>query len=132
MQNAIFEPLYSLIGDEIKSYFLLEEHFNGSYHFPYNISPLAFLQYNEEKIYQKISQIGWKVPQDTDPNSTNCVINTFAISAHKKNFNFHPYIFELAKLVREGYMNRDIALEKINKSESAEIIALVEKKLGLK
>lgn len=132
MQNAIFEPLYMLVGDEIKPYFLEEAHFNGSYHFPYNISPLAFLEYSEEKIYQKISQLGWEAPQDTDANSTNCLINSFAIRIHKKQFNFHPYVFELAKLVREGYLNRDIALEKINKAEDTETVALVKNKLGIK
>ncbi len=132
MQNAIFEPLYMLVGDEIKPYFLEEAHFNGSYHFPYNISPLAFLEYSEEKIYQKISQLGWEAPQDTDANSTNCLINSFAIRIHKKQFNFHPYVFELAKLVREGYLNRDIALEKINKAEDTATVALVKNKLGIK
>jgi len=132
MQKTIFEPLYNIIGDEIKPYFLEESHFNSSYHFPYNISPLAFLEYNEEKIYQKIYQLGWEAPQDTDANSTNCLINSFAICIHKKQFNFHPYVFELAKLAREGYLNRDIALEKINKAEDAETVALVKNKLGMK
>jgi len=132
MQKAIFEPLYRLVGDKIKPYFLEEAHFSDSYHFPYNISPLAFLEYDEEKVYQKISQYGWEAPQDTDANSTNCLLNSFAIGIHKKQFGFHPYAFELAKLVREGYMNRDLALEKINKAEDPKTVALVQNKLGIK
>jgi len=132
MQKTIFEPLYNIVGDKIKPYFLEESHFNGSYHFPYNISPLAFLEYNEEKIYQEIYQLGWKAPQDTDANSTNCLINSFGIRIHKNQFNFHPYVFELAKLVREGYLNRDTALEKIFKIEDPETVALVQNKLGIK
>ena len=132
MQKAIFEPLYKLAGNEIKPYFLEEEHFSSSYRFPYNISPLAFLEYDEEKVYQKISQYGWKAPKDTDANSTNCLLNSFAIGVHKEQFSFHPYAFELGKLVREGYMNRDLALEKINKAEDPETVALVQNKLGIK
>lgn len=132
MQKTILEPLQQIVGDKIKPYFLEEKHFNESYHFPYNINPLAFLEYNEEKIHQRISQLGWIAPQDTDANSTNCLLNSYANSIHKQQFNFHPYAFELAKLVREGHLNRDIALERINKIEDTETITLVEKKLGIK
>lgn len=132
MQKAIFEPLYKLAGNEIKPYFLEEVHFSDSYRFPYNISPLAFLEYDEKKVYQNISQYGWEAPKDTDANSTNCLLNSFAIGVHKKQFSFHPYSFELAKLVREGYMNRDLALEKINKVEDPKTVTLVQNKLGIK
>jgi len=132
MQKAIFEPLYNIVGDKIKPYFLEEKHFNGSYNFPYNISPLAFLEYNEEKIFQKITQLGWKAPQDTDANSTNCLLNSFANSVHKEQFNFHPYAFEQAKLVREGYTSRDIALEKLTQTEDQNTVEMVKNKLGIK
>ena len=131
MQNVIFEPLYKLAGDEIKPYFLEGAYFNDSYRYPYNINPLAFLEYDEEKIYKKILQFGWKAPVGTDSNSTNCFLNSFAIAVHKGQFKFHPYVFELAKLVREGYLKREEALEKINKPESEETIELVKKKLGI-
>ena len=131
MQKTIFEPLYNIAGDKIKPYFLEDFHFEGSYNFPYNISPLAFLEYNEEIIHHKISQLGWEPPHDTDANSTNCLLNSFGICVHKEQFNFHPYVFELAKLVREGHLNRDIALERINRIEDPETIAFVKNKLGL-
>lgn len=132
MQKTIFDPLYKLVGNKIKPYFLEESHFNGSYQFPYNISPLAFLEYNEEKIFETISKLGWKIPKDTDSNSTNCLLNSYAIYSHKKQFNFHPYAFELAKLVREGYMDRSLALEKLIQIEDPATVALVQKKLGIK
>ena len=132
MQEAIFEPLYHIVGDAIKPYFLEEKHFNGSYRFPYNIHPLAFLGYNEEKVYETIYKYGWKAPQDTDANSTNCLLNSYANVVHKKQFHFNPYSLELANLVREGYLNRELALEKINEIEDPETVAFVQKKLGLK
>lgn len=132
MQSQIYNALYKIVGDDLKPYFLEESHFNGSYNFPYNISPLAFLEYDEEKIIKKISEYGWESPKDTDSNSSNCLLNSFANNVHKKQFNFHPYAFELGKLVREGHMKREYALEKINKIEDQLTIKDVQKKLGLK
>jgi len=131
MQNVIYEPLSKLVGDEINQYFLETKHFDNFNQFSYNINPMAFLEYNEEKIYRKISQFGWKAPQETDANSTNCLLNSFANVVHKKQFNFHPYAFEMAKLIREGYIDRKKALEKIMKEEDFKTIGLVKKKLGL-
>jgi len=130
-QEAIYRPMHKIVGDELNPYFLEKKHFSGSYNFPYNISPLAFLDYDEKKIYQKISKLGWKAPKDTDANSTNCLINSYAIQVHKNQFKFHPYAFELGKLVREGYMDRETALTKINKSLDEETIKLVKNKLGV-
>jgi tRNA(Ile)-lysidine synthase TilS/MesJ len=132
MQKAVFSPLYNIAGEKIKRFFLEEKHFDGSYNFPYNISPLAFLEYNEEKLYEKIQKFGWKAPQDTDANSTNCLLNSYANTVHKKQFNFHPYAFEQAKLVREGYLDRETALEKINQICDKNTMIYVKKKLGIK
>ena len=49
---------------------------------------------------------------------------------HKKQFGFHPYASEMAKLVREGYLERSIALERINKTEDKEIVTLVQRRLN--
>jgi len=40
MQKSVFEPLYKIAGNEIRPYFLEEQHFKDSNSFPYNISPL--------------------------------------------------------------------------------------------
>jgi tRNA(Ile)-lysidine synthase TilS/MesJ len=131
-QKTIFEPLYKLVGDEIKPYFLEDRHFNNGYDFPYNIHPLAFLEYNEGKIYQKISQLGWIAPQDTDANSTNCLLNSFANAVHKNQFNFHPYAFEIARMVRIGVMSREEGMCKIyNNEKDSKIVNLVKVKLGV-
>ncbi len=132
MQKVLFEPMYKIAGDGIKPYFLEENHFNGSYKFPYNINPLAFEEYNEKKIYQEISQWGWEAPKDTDANSTNCRLNSLANVVHKRQFEYNPYVFELSKLVRTGYLSRTLALEKINTVEDPRIVKLVQEKLGIK
>ncbi len=131
MQNAVREPLFKIVGEKINPYFLEEPHFQRSELFPYNISPLAFLDYDEEKIFRKIEKLGWGRPLDTDSNSTNCLLNSFANSVHKQRFGFHPYAFELAKLVREGYMDRQEALNRIDVPEDSNTVNLVKRKLGL-
>jgi tRNA(Ile)-lysidine synthase TilS/MesJ len=130
-QKAAYDPLYEIAGDKIKPFFLEQKHFSDAYDFPYNVSPLAFLDYNEEEIYAKIDQIGWKAPKNIDANTTNCLLNSYANMIHRDRYGYHPYVFELAKLVREGYMERSHALEKLNEPEILETIDLVKKKLEL-
>lgn len=131
MQNAIFDPLYKIVGEEIKPYFLDQHHFEKDCEFPYNISPLAFLEYDEDKIFKNMQDLGWKKPKGTDPNSTNCLLNGFANIIHKEKFGFHPYALELANLVREGYLDRQEALNRINAPEDSNTINWVRRKLGL-
>ena len=131
MQKVLYDPLYQIVGSEIKPYFLEDKHFEDSYRFPYYIHPLAFLDYNEEAIYQNISRLGWETPEDVDANSTNCLLNSFANVVHKQRFGFHPYAFELANLVREGYLDRVTALRRLNEQENPHIVAMVKEKLGV-
>lgn len=131
MQKTLFDPLHRIAGDDIRPYFLEEKHFSGSYRFPYNIHPLAFMDYSEEHIYEHISRLGWKAPEDVDANSTNCLLNSFANVVHINRFGFHPYAFELANLVREGYLDRSSALDKLRQMENPESTALARERLGL-
>lgn len=131
MQDMFYTPLYRIAGNAIEPYFLKDEHFNGSYHFPYYIHPLAFLDYNEEEVYRVISHMEWKAPEDVDANSTNCLLNSFANVEHKKRFGFHPYAFELANLVREGYMERTVALERLNRQENPHVISMIKERMSL-
>lgn len=130
-QRTVYEPLHELVGDKINPFFLEERHFKDSYSFPYNVSPLAFRNYNEEQIYAKMEEMGWEAPQDIDANTTNCLLNSFANIIHKERYGFHPYVFELAKLVREGYMGRETALKKLNEPECAHTVDEVKKKLNI-
>jgi len=131
MQKTLFDPLHKIAGDDIRPYFLEEKHFTGDYRFPYNIHPLAFLDYSEDDIYRYISRFGWKAPEDVDANSTNCLLNSFANVVHVNRFGFHPYASELANLVREGYMDRSSALDKLRQMENPESTALAKRRLGI-
>lgn len=130
-QSAILKPLSGIAGDEVNSYFLGEEHFAMTERFPYNVHPLAFLDYNEERIIKEIGEIGWKAPDDTDSNSTNCLLNAFANDVHIKRFKFHPYVWEIANMVRAGVMGREEGYEKIYGEQPPELLEIAKRKLGL-
>ena len=131
MQKTLCHPLREVAGSDIRPYFLEDKHFSDPYRFPYNIHPLAFLDYNEEEIYQNVARLGWKAPQDVDATSTHCLLNSFANVVHKKRFGFHPYVFELANLVRKGYLDRTIALDRLHQKEDRHIIEMVKEKLAI-
>jgi len=130
MQEALKGPMSKVVGDDINPYFLEERHFNDTSKFPYNINPLAFLEYSEEKIFETINKLGWKAPDDTDANSTNCLLNSYANILHIDQFGYHPYAFEIANLVRENIIDRDSAIKRLNKNDNFEVVEYVKQKLS--
>jgi len=100
--------------------------------FPYNIHPLAFFEYDEEKIKRELDAIGWRLPTNTDTNSTNCLLNAFANHCHIERHKFHPYVWEIANMVRQGVMTRDEGIEKIYSPQNEEQVKYARQKLGLK
>ncbi|CAL7959605.1 conserved hypothetical protein [Gammaproteobacteria bacterium] len=92
--------------------------------------PFSNDNYSEKQVIDKIHSIGWKKPNNTDGNSTNCLLNAYAIHRHKKKYEFHPYALELAYLVRNNLMDREEALSRIVQDEDAQLIEYVEKKLN--
>lgn len=121
-QKAIYEPLHKIAGDSINPYFLTSEHFSQPERFPHNIHPLAFLEYNEGKIFKRLYELGWEKPSDTDANSSNCTVNALANQIHKDRYGFHPYVWEIANMVRSSAMTRDEGLEKIERSEDQNMV----------
>jgi len=112
-QQAILNPLRELVGDEIEVYFLQEKHYAHPEKFPYNIHPMAWEFYDEAVILKEIQKIGWVAPTDTDSNSTNCLLNAFANRVHLQKYGFHPYVWEIANMVRRGDMSREDGYTKI-------------------
>ena len=130
-QKALKDPMGKIVGDDIDKYFLSEEQFENKDIFPYNVSPLAFMEYDEHKILEKIKLFGWHAPEDVDKNSTNCLLNSFANKVHIDKYGFHPYAFEIAGMVREGVMTREEGLEKVSGVGSEETIEFAKTKLGI-
>ena len=129
-QKLIYDPLYKIAGQAINPYFVTPEQFTKPEKFPWNIYPLAFLDYNEEEIITKNNQIGWQKPDDTDPNSTNCLLNAFANHVHREKYGFHPYVWEIANMVRAEVMERDKGIEKIYPPENQNMVKYAKDKLS--
>jgi len=131
-QKALFLPLSKIAGDdEMKRFFLSDEDFEKAEKFPYNIHPLALLEYNENKIIEEIKTLGWRLPSDTDTNSTNCLLNAFANQVHIERYKFHPYVWEIANMVREGIVSRDEGVSKIYSPQDETMVSVAKEKLGL-
>lgn len=131
MQKSLYDPMYRVVGSAITPYFLEDKHFGNSYRFPYYVHPLAFLDYSEAAVYKSIARFGWSPPDDTDANSTNCLLNSFASIVHKRRLGFHPYAYELSNLVRGGYLYRRTALARLDQPENPGIVTMVKEKLGI-
>lgn len=138
-QRTMKRCIREVMGNDCAPFVLQERHFDlfsgkrikrGQWSF-YNISPLAFLDYNEHEIIREIKGLGWNPPQDTDANSTNCLLNAFANKAHQERFGFHPYAFEIAGLVREGHMSREAGLKRLSTEPDSRTVESVASKLGV-
>lgn len=131
MQETLLRPLLDKLGDIVKPYFLEQRHFDKTEAFPYSINPLAFADYDEEVIFKTVRKYGWKRPDDTDANSTNCLLNALANQLHLEKFGFNPYAYEIAELVRIGCMTREEGLARLGEPFPDEQIVEVKKKLGM-
>ena len=120
------------ISKVVGQYFIPASHYEAyKDHFPYNIHPLAFFDYDEGQIRRELDLLGWQAPTDTDANSTNCQLNAFANQCHIQRHGFHPYVWEIASLVRQAVMDRDEGMEKIYSEQSQKMIKYAKERLGL-
>lgn len=120
------------IKDEIRQYFIPDDYFEiYKERFPQNIHPLAFFEYNEGNIANQLKEMGWKAPDDTDTNSSNCLINAFANHCHLERHKFHPYVWEIANMVRQGVMERNEGIEKIYTEQNQEMVQYAKERLGI-
>ena len=92
---------------------------------PCEVHPLAFVEYDEERIKDLISHFGWRQPVDTDPNSTNCLLNALGNREHLRRYGFHPYALEIAGIVRAGGMTREDGLRKLQDAKGGAMAEMV-------
>jgi tRNA(Ile)-lysidine synthase TilS/MesJ len=128
---AAMAPLREAAGDAIALYFPGDSHLGEAEELPYNVSPLAFLDYDEEEAIKRLRALGWERPQDTDLNSTNCLLNSFANLVHIEQMGYHPYALELSGLVRQGHLTREEGLERLDTRVMPEVVSAVKAKLRM-
>lgn len=87
--------------------------------FPALVHPAAFYPYREAGILKRLTRLGWRRPAGLDANSSNCQLNTLNVRTHLERYGFHPYIHELASLVRQGYLRRSEALRRLGPVNAA-------------
>ena len=95
------------------------------------IHPFLIWDYDKPKFKKECIQLGWIDPDLKDHNSSNCLLNAFAIKNHLDKYHIHSYAYDLAALVRQGNMKRDDAMKKLNVDVSDASIEEVQRKLKL-
>jgi tRNA(Ile)-lysidine synthase TilS/MesJ len=128
MSKAQSKILSDMQNGKLKHFFVNSNHFNSG-RCPIIVHPLAFLDYDEACIYNEIKTLGWQSPADTDANSTNCLLNTYANCRHMQQYGFHPYSLEISNMVRDGYLSREDGLNKLSQPPDWEIVRYVDQKL---
>ena len=131
-QSALRKALPIEIKEAFNQYFIPECYYTTfEKNFPYNIHPLAFFDYEERNIKSELVSLGWRAPNDTDTNSTNCLLNALANQCHIERHGFHPYVWEIANMVREGVMSREEGIEKIYTRQDKTMVEYAKERLGL-
>ncbi len=131
-QKALGKAIPGELAPQLERYLLPASYYESfADRFPHNIHPLAFFDYDEGHIKTDLEALGWRMPMDTDSNSTNCLLNAFANHCHLKRHGFHPYVWEIANMVRQGVMPRQEGVEKIYSDQDAEQVAYAKAKLAL-
>lgn len=131
LRRRLFEKVAGQTGPWVYDSLMLTAKEYATTPFPYFVSPLPILGYDEAEIYRTIEPLGWSKPTDVDPSSTNCRLNAFGIIRHQNLYRFHPYDYEMSQLVRLGSMSREAALEKLTdpRERVAELAGEVERDL---
>jgi hypothetical protein len=79
------------------------------------LSPHWFLPFDTETYVATIArELKWKMPRLSYPrNSTNCYMNFVAVHNSMKYFGFTHYHIEMSKMIREGLLTREQALQNL-------------------
>lgn len=114
------------LGSKYRDYFLDRDFMErNEERLPYLYYPFVRNAYNEGEIINDIREIGWKQPENTDGNSSNCLLNSYANQRHIERFGYHPYNYEISNMVRCGYMSREAGAEKLGNTKNDETFEVI-------
>ena len=129
-QQVLLKAFPPDLKGKLNQYFIPDVYFKTfKEKFPHNIHPLAFFDYDEDHIKKDLKEMGWKSPKDTDTNSSNCLINAYANQCHILRHGFHPYVWEIANMVRQNIMTREQGLVKIYSEQNRDMVTYAKEKL---
>ena len=95
------------------------------------LSPHWFLDSHPDEYVALIErELGWKQPALSYPHkSTNCLLNFLSVRNSLRDYGYTHYHVEMSKLVRQGLMTRDEALELLRFEAPEETLSEVERRL---
>lgn len=129
--KTLRERVVNKLGNEYLPLYLTDEFIEKNKDsLPSLFYPFPSHTYDEKEIFETISKYGWVKPEKMDSNSTNCLMNSYAIKNHLDKYGFHPYALELSGLVREGVITRKEALERISNYAQNDIVKDIESQLN--
>ncbi len=135
LSRNLFEKQLQNIGvDDSDELFLIKKNVieNMGKNIPKILHPLCLWDYDEDKILEKLVEIGWNPPDINDSNSTNCTLNSFACHNHLEKYGIHPYAFDIAGIIRSGDMSKEAGQKKLDQELSQSLIKEAANKLDIK
>ncbi len=94
------------------------------------VHPFLVWEYDKHQFRKEIISLGWTEPDLKDPNSSNCLLNAYAIKNHFDKYHIHSYAYDQSALVRQGNIKREEALKTLNTRFSEAALQEVHKKLN--
>ena len=96
------------------------------------LSPHWFLPYDSGEYTEVIKkELGWRQPALSYPaKSTNCELNFLSVKRSMENYGYTHYHVEMSKLIRDGLMTRDEALELLRQDFTPELLDAIAARLG--
>ena len=95
------------------------------------IHPFLVWDYDKRTFKEECIRLGWKEPDIHDPNSSNCLLNAYAIKNHYDKYHIHSYAYDLSALVRQGNLKKEEALKTLHTKFSDKSIEEVHQRLNL-
>jgi tRNA(Ile)-lysidine synthase TilS/MesJ len=95
------------------------------------VHPFLVWDYNKQKFKEECIRLGWAEPDLKDPNSSNCMLNAYAIKNHFDKYHIHSYAYDLSALVRQGNIKKEEAMKTLNTPFSDAAMKEVDRKLNL-
>lgn len=131
--KKLFDGNLKAMGVTGRDDYLIDTQFiqSGPEHEVTMIHPFLIWDYDKPEFKRQCVQLGWIDPDLKDHNSSNCLLNAFAIKNHLDKYHIHSYAYDIAALVRKGNMKREDALKKLIFNESDPSIGEVRRKLNL-
>lgn len=92
-----------IFADEELAHFWDPARYPKDTQFPRILMPFHAWEYNQSEVIQKVVELGLiSSKKFASPVHSNCLLNWLMMYSDLKNFGYNPYLFEFAKLIREG------------------------------